>query len=233
MVRLFDRNMFIMLLAIMIGVIIITYFIGDIVNRSRLDTLTTFYEGEITTVKGKSENFTSNFIRSTVILDQAREDRAFGNYNFDLAFLWYQSALSEENGSAFYLYKYRGIDNCTEAMPNYIYSNLKFLESQSFFGNTKSYTDVEKYIEILDLYISLTGAGARLTVLRYNASLYLMWLLENLTFDENIGAAIFLENVSGLMGLFEDTMSEYEDIVEEYDDIQDEIDEYEFFEESR
>jgi hypothetical protein len=222
-----------MLLAIMIGVIIITYFIGDIVNRSRLDTLTTYYEGEITTVKGKSENFTSNFIRSTVVLDQAREDRALGNYNFDLAFLWYQSALKEDNGTLFYLYKEWGIDNCKGAMPNYIYSKLNFIEAQSFFTDTKSYTDVEKYIEILDIYIDLTGTGAKLTILRYNASQYLMWLLENLTFDENAGAALFLENMSGLMGLFEDVMSEYEDIVEEYDEYQDEIDEYEFFEETR
>ena len=118
-------------------------------------------------------------------------------------------------------------------MPNYIYSNLNFLEAQNFFKDTKSYTDVEKYIEILDLYIDLTDAGAKLTVLRYNASLYLMWLLENLTFDEETGGIFFLENMTGLMELFEDIMEEYEEILEEYDEYQDIIDEYEFFEEIR
>jgi hypothetical protein len=233
MAREFNRNLFVMLFAIMIGVIIITFFAADIVNRSKLDTLTTFYEGELTTVIGKNENFTSNFIKSTVVLDQAREDRAFGNYNFDLAFLWYQSALSEDNGTLFYLYKDRGIDNCTEAMPNYIYSNLNFIEAQSYFDDTKSYTDIEKYIEILNRYIELTASGARLTVLRYNASLYLMYLLENLTFNEDTGEAFFLENITGLMGLFEDTMGAYEDEEDIYEEYQDEIDEYEFFEEAR
>ena len=233
MVRIFSRNLFVMLLAIMVGVIIITSFAADIVNRSKLDTLTTYYEGEITTVKGKSENFTSNFIKSTVVLDQAREDRAFGNYHFDLGFLWYQSALSEDNGSLFNLYKARGIVNCTDAMPNYIYSNLNFDEAQTYFSDTKSYTDIAKYITILDRYIELTGSGSRLTILRYNASKYLMYLLENLTFNENTNEAIFLENVTGLMGLFEDTMGAYEEETDIYDDYQDEIDEYEFFEETR
>ena len=81
--------MFIMLLAIMIGAIIITFFIADIVNRSKLETLTTEYEAEITTISSKSENFTSYFLKSSVVLDQAREDLSFGNYHFDLAFLWY------------------------------------------------------------------------------------------------------------------------------------------------
>ena len=63
MAREFNRNMFIMLLAIMIGAIIITFFIADIVNRSKLETLTTEYEAEITTISSKSENFTSYFLK--------------------------------------------------------------------------------------------------------------------------------------------------------------------------
>jgi len=159
----FTRNMFVMLLAIMIGVVIITYFVADIVNRSKIETLTTHYEGEITTVKGKSENFTSHFLKSSVVLDQAREDRAFGNYHFDLAFLWYQSALPERNSSLFDLYKERGIDNCTNAMPYYYNSHLNFGEAKDYFNGTKSYTDLEKYLTILNLYVNLTDLGSQLT----------------------------------------------------------------------
>ena len=231
--RIFDRNMFIMLLAIMVGAIIITYFVGDIVNRSKIETLTTHYEGEITTVKDKSENFTSHFLKSSVVLDQAREDRAFGNYHFDLAFLWYQSALSEKNGSLFELYKIRGIDNCTNAMPNYYFSHLNFEEAKIYFEDTKAYTELDKYLTILDLYSNLTGSGSRLTMLRYNASQYLMYLTENLTFNEENNSVTFMGNISDLMLLFEGAMGAYLEELDIYEDYQEEIDEYEFFEEAR
>lgn len=232
MVREFDRNIFVMLLAIMVGVIIITYFVADIVNRSKMETLTTQYEGEITTVKVKSKNFTSHFLKSSVILDQAREDRAFGNYHFDLGFLWYRSALAERNSSLMDLYKLRGIDNCTNAMPYYYNSHLNFDEAQEYFDDTKSCAD-EEYLTILNLYVNLTGLGSQLTMLRYNASRYLMYLTENLTFNAGTNSAEYLVNVSGLLGLFDMAMAAYGAMVGEFEEIQDEIDEYEFFEEER
>ena len=231
--REFTRNMFAMLLTIMLGAIIITYFAADIINRSTIETLTSQYQGEITTVRDKSENFTSHFLKSSVVLDQAREDRAFGNYHFDLAFLWYQSALSEKNGSLFGLYKIRGIDNCTNAMPNYYYSHLNFEEAKAYFEDTKAYTDIDKYLTILDLYANLTGSGSRLAMLRYNASQYLMYLTENLTFDEENNSVTFMGNVSELMLLFGGAMGEYQEELDIYEGYQDEIDEYKFFEEAR
>jgi len=229
MAREFDRNLFVMLLAIMIGVIIITYFVADIVNRSKIDILTE----EITTIKGQSENFTSLFLKSNVVLDQAREDRAFGNYNFDLAFLWYNSALSEKNSLLMDLYKARGINNCTNAMPNYYNSHLNFEEAKMYYNITKSYTEVEKYLTILDLYIHLTESGLKLTMLRYNISIHLKHLTENLTFDAEKNSVIYLENVTELLFLIEEALAEYEDELEIYDGYQDEIDEYEFFDENR
>ena len=174
--REFTKNMFIMLLSIMVGAVIITYFAADIVNRSTIENLTIEHTAEIETITGKNINFTNNFLKSSVLLDLAREYRAFGNYNFDLAFLWYSSALAERNISTIELYKQRTIDNCTEAMPNYLNSHGNFLESKVSFENTKNYTSYDKYLEILDIYIGLTGSGARLTMLRYNASQYLLLL---------------------------------------------------------
>ena len=228
MVKVFTKNMFIMLLAIMIGIIIITYFVADIINRSKIETL----EETIITVKGKSENFTSYFLKSSVVLDQAREDRAFGNYHFDLAFLWYQSALFEKNSSLMYLYKERGIDNCTNALPNYYNSYLNFEEAKYFFIDTKNFSE-EKHLYVLDLYITLTESGSRLAMLRYNASIYLMYLTENLTFDVENNSVIYMENVTDLMGLFEMTMQSYKEELKKYEQIQEVIDEYEFFDEIR
>ena len=227
MAREFNRNMFIMLLSIMIGAITITYFIADIVNRSKIETLTT----EITNVKEKGENFTSYFLKSSVVLDQAREDRAFGNYHFDFAFVWYSSALAEKNNSTMELYKMRGIDNCTNAMPNYINSHDNFEDAGIYFRETKNYTDYEKYLTILNLYINLTASGSRLSILRYNATKYLMYLTENLTFVDN--NVTYLGNVSDLLLLFNMTIDSYNEELEEYEGYQDEIDEYEFFDEIR
>jgi hypothetical protein len=233
MTREFNRNMFIMLLAIMIGAIIVTFFMADIVNRSKLETLTTEYKAEITTISSKSENFTSYFLKSSVLLDQARGDLAFGNYHFDLAFLWYNSGLSEKNSSNLEICKTRGIDNCTLAMPNYIYSYENYQDAKSYFNDTKLFTNYKLYLDILDLYISLTDSGSNLSTLRYDASLYLMYLIENLTYDEINNSVAYLENVTGLIMAFSSAMESYNNELEQYNNYQGAIDEYEFFEEQR
>lgn len=230
MVKIFDRNMFVMFLSIMIGIIIITFFIADIKARSEEEEKYTIQIGNI---EQKNLNFTNFFMKSSVLLDQAREDRAFGNYHFDLGFLWYQSALAEKNSSLLDTYKVRGKDNCTNAMPHYYNSHLNFIESKNFFTETKNLTDHSKYIYVLDLYVSLTESGSKLTMLRYNASTYLKYLVENLTFDPESNNVTFLVNVTGLLILFEETMGAYGEELGSYEGYQDEIDEYEFFEESR
>jgi hypothetical protein len=215
----------------MIGAIIITYFVADIVYQSNIRTLKEAHTIEIETIEERNINFTDHFVKSSVVLDSAREDRASGNYHFDLAFLWYNSALSEKNSSIMELYKNRAIDNCTNAMPNYLNSNNNFEEAKDFFNDTKAYTSYDKYIEILDLYVNLTGSGAKLAMLRYNASVYLKYLAENLTLIN--GTVTYLENVSELMDLFNETLDAYDEELEVYEEYKDAIDEYEFFEEIR
>lgn len=231
MARVFTKNMFVMLLSIMIGAVIITYFIGDIMYQSDIRSLTTEHTAEIETITGKNINFTNNFLKSSVLLDAAREDRAFGNYHFDLAFLWYTSALVEKNVTAMELHKTRTIDNCTEAMPNYINSHYNFLEAKKSFTDTKTYTTYDKYLEVLDLYVGLTDSGAKLTLLRYNASQYLKILAENLTFIG--GNVTYLGNMSEFLLLFNQTMGMYGGELAIFEEFQEEIDEYEFFDEIR
>lgn len=229
MARLFDKNMFIMLSAIMIGAIFITFFIADIVNRSTIDDLETGHKVEIEQMESDNENFTSHFIRATVDLDQARENRANGDYNFKLALLWYQSALSEKNITYFELYKIRGTDNCTDAMPNYNFSRDTFDQAKDNFIEIKSYTKNQKYIEILDIYVRLTSSGSNLSQLNYNATYYLKVLTENLLFDLENGTVIYLENVSDIIVLLDEILIELDEMESDYGNIQDEIDEYEFF----
>jgi hypothetical protein len=231
MAREFTRNMFIMLLSIMIGAIIITYFVADIVYQSNIRTLKETHTIEIETIEERNINFTSHFIESLVLLDKSRDDRALGNYHFDLAILWYNSALSEKNSSTMELYKNRTIGNCTDAMPNYLNSHQNFKTAKSFFNATKAYTTYEKYLELLDLYVNLTRSGARLTMLRYNASKYLKYMAENLTMVNE--TVTYLVNISGLMEKFNENTTLYGGESETYDEYQDEIDKYELLPEQR
>ena len=223
MARLFDKNMFIILMAVMIGFIIITYFVADIVNQSKIDTLTTAHVSEVEAIEEMNINFTNNFLESSVLLDSAREYRAFGNYHFELASIFFNSALSEKNISMMELYKNRTIDNCTEAMPKYNISNLNFKAASSFFDNTKKYTEYDGYLRLLDIYVNLTESGAKLTMLRYNASKYLKYLAENITV---INGIVALDNVSDLMDLFNETIEMYGGESDIYDIIEEELDEY-------
>ena len=223
MARLFDRNIFIMLLAVMIGFITVTYFVADIVNQSKMDDLTTAHITEMESIEEMNINFTNSFLESSVLLDTAREYRAFGNYHFDLASLFFTSALSERNTSIMESYKNITIDNCTEAMPKYNISNLNFKTASRFYDNTKKYTEYEGYLKLLDIYVNLTESGARLTILRYNASKYLKYLAENITV---INGMVALDNVSDLMDLFNETLYMYGSESDIYDIYEEELDEY-------
>jgi hypothetical protein len=130
------------------------------------------------------------------------------------------------------LYKERGMDNCTNALPDYYNSYLNFEEAKNYFNDTKLYTE-EKHLPIMELYINLTDSGSRLAMLRYNASIYLTYLTENLTFNFETNSVIYMENVTVLLDLFNKTLSAYQQELKIYNNIQNDIDEYEFFDEIR
>ena len=169
-------------------------------------------------------NFTNSFLQSSVLLDTAREDRAYGNYYYDLAHLFYTTALSQVELASLELYKSKSINNCTTALPNFLNSHLNFDVSSSFFDGTKKYTEYDGYIDLLNLYVDLTNSGSRLTMLRYNATLYLKYLAENLTLkDDGVG---YLENMTGILDLFNSTVMFYNMELGVYQGIGDDIKEY-------
>jgi len=221
MVRIFDRNMFIMLLSIMVGVVIITYFYADLQNRMRTEQLISEHTAEIKTIESKNINFTNGFIHSLGLLDIAREYRADGNYNFDLAMIWYTSALSELNSTKLDDYKTRTIENCDSAVVNYTYSYNNFVEARNRFDLTKDFVNYDVYLNILDLYMNLTDSGSRLVILRINASNYLKNIVENLTIVDN--TVSYMTNVTGLLDLFNATMAEYISEENVYSGIEDQI----------
>ena len=127
----------------------------------------------------------------------------------------------------FGLYKTWAIDNCIKAMPYYLNSHTNFEKAKKYFNNTKNYTSYNKYLQILDLYVNLTDSGSKLTMLRYEASNYLIYLVENLEIkiENNTIYVEYKENVSDILDLFNEIMEElYPDELENFDDSLKEID---------
>jgi len=234
MAREFNKNIFIMLLAVMTGVIVITFFIADLQARSQVtEELTYKHTEEIKDLESKNINFTTRFINSLGLFDKAREDRAYGDYNFEVAFLWYTSALHETDNATFQIYKTRVITHCGDAIANYLNSSGNFITAKQKFQQTKDYTHYDVYKNLLDLYVNLTASGSRLTNYRINASTYLTYLSENLTFSDN--AVIFEQNMTEIYDLFNQTIllytTELTDVYKEVEkDIEEEYDIFGFIE---
>ena len=200
----------------MVGVFIITYFAADIINRSKIETLTTAHVVEIEDINSKNENFTNYFLQGSVKMDSAREIREVGNYYFDLAArIWYPQ---EEYQKV--------IDNCTDAMSQYLMSNLKFAESKPYFIAAKTFTENPSYKGALGYYVAFANSGENITLLRYETARYLLYIAENLSLGNVGNATLLLENFSILE-------SYYGEMLEEYNGYKDLIDLYIFFEEDR
>ena len=222
MVREFTRNLFVMLVAIMIGVIVITFFIADIQRQTQIETITIEHQTEIQDIARRTENFTNHFLQGTVKMDAAREIREVGNYHFDFALFWYNTALINTTNTTIQ----RCIHNCTIAMDRYLASHQGFNDSKPYFINAQTYTDEEKYIEVLGYYVLFAQSGRNITLLRYNASKYLKYAAENLSLGQ-------LDNVAMLMENFTAIEDAYAAAVQDYNDYKGQIDEYLFFDEIR
>lgn len=218
MAREFTRNMFVMLVSIMAGVIIITYFVGDIVNRSKIETLTQQYTYEIGDLTSKNENFTNNFLQGIVKMDSAREVRELANYYFDFALFWFNNALVNQSN----ILTQKCIENCTYAMEKYLSSHGSFGKSGPYFINARNFTNNSRYLEVIGYYIGFAQAGKNITMLRYEASDYLRRAVENLSFGNT-------ENVTLLRELFNVTEQAYQEAEQFYQDFRYQIDGYIFF----
>ena len=221
--REFDRNMFIMLLAVMMGVVIITFFVADILNSSEVETATSKLAEEhiveIGDINSKNENFTDNFLQGSVKMDSARETREVGNYYFDLSSgIWYAQGEYQ-----------KVIDNCTFALSSYLSSADKFAESKPYFENASKYTDKPSYKGVLDYYVNFSEKGQEITMLRYDMTLYLQQIAENLS----LGTVECIENASLLLGNYSLLEESYIEMAMEYEELKDLIDDYMFFEEDR
>jgi hypothetical protein len=218
MAREFTRNMLIMLVAIMVGVVIITYFIADIINRSAIETMTIQHNVEIVDINSRNENFTNYCLQGSVKMDSAREVREIANYYFDFALYWFNNALATSNKNLTTL----SIDNCTKAMGQYLASHESFGKSRPYFETAKNYTTKSQYLEVIGYYIGFSYAGQNITMLRYNASDYLRRAAENLSIGH-------MENVTALMANFTTIEQMAQGATQTYNEFRYQIDGYLFF----
>ena len=149
-------------------------------------------------------------------MDSAREIREVWNYYFYLAArIWYPQGEYQ-----------KVIGNCTNAMSQYLTSNLKFAESKPYFIAAKTFTENPSYKGALDYYVAFANSGENITLLRYEAAKYLLYASENLSLGNVENATFLLENFSILE-------SHYDELLQEYNGHKDLIDRYIFFEEDR
>ncbi len=207
MVREFTRNMFIMLVSVMVGVVIITFFLGDIINQSRIDTINIQHVTEISDINSRNENFTNYYLQGAVIMDSAREVREVANYYFDFALYWFNTALANQSKN---LTK-PCMDNCTNAMEKYLTAHQNFGKSQPYFINARNYTNNSRYLEILGYYINFADAGQNITTLRYNASYYLKCAAENLSFGNMEIVNLLIENFTMVEEMYQAEVQKYQE----------------------
>jgi hypothetical protein len=222
MAREFTRHMLIMLVSIMVGVVIITYFVADIINRSQIDTLNIQHSIEIVDINSRNENFTNYYLQGSIKMDSAREVREVGNYYFDFALFWFDNALLNQSKNL----TRPCISNCTDAMDQYLTSHENFGKSKPYFITARNYTNNSRYLEVLGYYIGFANAGQNITMLRYQASDYLRRAAENLSFGH-------MANVSVLLDYFNMTQESYQGAVQQYENYRGQIDGYLFFSEIR
>lgn len=196
-----------MLVSIMVGVVIITFFIGDIINQSRIDTITIQHVTEISDIHSRNENFTNYYLQGAVKMDSAREVREMGNYHFDFALFWFNNALANQSENLTKLC----IDNCTDAMEKYLSAHENFGKSRPYFINAKNYTDNPRYLEVLGYYIGFADAGQNIAILRYNASDYLRRAAENLSFGNMDLVVLLMDNFTFIEQTYQEALQQYQE----------------------
>lgn len=216
MAKLFDKNMFIMMISIMIGVVIITFFIADINARTQEEEK---YQTQIENIEKQNVNFTTRLLSSLGYLEKARDSRATGEYHFDLSYLWYTTALVETDNNTFHKYKNSSLDNCTYSIYYYDISYDNFGVAQKMFLNTLNYTYGFK--DLVNLYVNLTRSGENLCKLRINTTIYIQSIVENMTFKD--GGVNFSTNISNLTALLNESLSAFNNELEIYQGIESDI----------
>ena len=219
------KNITIIITLIIISVLI-TNFISYTYHNSEIQYLNKLHLDEIQSIEEKNNNFNNVFLESLILEDSATRDRLLGNYHFDLALLFYNETLKQNDEIKMNEYKNITNSNCDIAIKTYIISSQNYKISKTFFNKSKNYTENINYLNLIDIYINLTKSGEKLSIYRYNASILLKQLSENITY---IDGSTDQGNVTIILNLFYQNLTYYNEEIITYEELLDDIEEFDLF----
>ena len=220
------KNLVIILMTLIIIIFLILYFFTYTNYNSEIEYLNKIHSDEILSIEEKNNNFNNVFLESLILEDTATKDRLQGDYNFDLALIYYNETLNQINETKMNEYKNITNLNCENAIKIYLISSQNYNISKTFFNKAKKYTDNINYQNLIDIYINLTNSGERLSMFRYNASILLKQLSDNITF---IDGSVNQGNVAIILNLFYQNLTFYNQEIIVYEELVDDIEEIDLF----
>lgn len=219
----YNRNNIIIIIALIIIFSLVTYFVSYSIHNSEIMNLNKLHLAELESLEEKNNNFNNIFLESLTLEDISTRDRILGNYYFDLALFLYNVTLEEIDEIKMNENKNKTVLNCDNAQSLFYISSQNYKSSSIFFNNSKKYTDNINYLKLIDLYIDSTKSGEKLSMYRYNTSILLRQLAENITY---VDGSADQGNVTIILNLFYQNISNYNEELEIYEEIQDDIEEF-------
>ena len=222
----YNKKNIVLLISLLIIVIFITYFVSFTIYNSEINLINELHNDEIKSIEEKNINFNNVFLESLILKDSATRDRLQGNYHFDLAYIYYNETLNQLDEIKMNEYKNITNINCEKAIKIFLISSQNYKISKTFFNKSKIYTDNINYLNLIDIYINLTNSGERLSLFRYNASILLKQLSENITFIDGLADQ---GNVTIILNLFYQNLTYYNQEILIYEELLDDIEEFDLF----
>jgi len=219
----YNRNNIIIIITLIIIFSLVTYFVSYSIHNSEIMNLNKLHLAELESLEEKNNNFNNIFLESLTLEDISTRDRLLGNYYFDLAFFLYNVTLEEIDEIKLNENKNKTFINCDNAQTAFYISSQNYKSSSIFFNNSKKYTDNINYLKLIDLYIDSVKSGEKLSMFRYNASILLKQLTENITYIDGVANQ---GNVTIILNLFYQNISNYNLELETYETLLDDIEEY-------
>jgi hypothetical protein len=222
----YDKKNIMIIITLVITFSLITYFASYRIHNSEIELLNELHLNELKSLDEENNNFNNVFLESLTLDDSATRDRLIGNYHFDLALNYYNEALNQNDEIKMNEYKNLTANNCNIAINKFIISSQNYETSSIFFNKSMKYTENINYINLINLYINLTKSGEKLSMFRYNASILLKQLNENITYSDGL---VNQGNVTFILNLFYQNLSNYNLEEEIYETLIEEIEEFDLF----
>jgi len=220
------KNLVIILITLILIIFLILYFFTYNIYNSEIEYLNKSHLDEIQSIEEKNNNFNNIFLESLILEDSSTRDRLLGNYHFDLAIIFHNETLNQNDEIKMNEYKNITNTNCEIAIKSFLISSQNYKISNTFFNKSKKYTENINYLNLIDIYINLTNSGERLSMFRYNASILLKQLTENITY---IDGSADQGNVTIILNLFYQNLTNYDQEIEIYEELLDDIEEFDLF----